>query len=192
MSKTLKQKSRFAIPPFPIALLHHHNERLVLPFSALPLYFYILSYRGPSIHTRLEFAIAIEMPSFSLCINYSSFTVLPLEIARTTRPNQKTSKVNGSEKVGTRRWVIISSHDFIKRRDSRPWPTASPMVRVRSMYSLGYLVLYLMTLLAFSLSHCTTQVPFHWSWLVFILFHSLLWLCSFFPWSYDKLVTTSI
>lgn len=129
----------------------------------------------------------------SLCVSIAPlFAVLPLEIPRTTRPNQKTSKINGSEKVGTRRCVIISSHDFIKRRDTRPWQTASPMVRVRSMYSLGYLVWYLMTLLAFSLFHCTTQVPFHWSWLILFLFHSLLWLCSFFPWSYDKLVTTSI
>lgn len=89
------------------------------PFQHCPciiMYYYIEDHRY--IHVWSSQSPLKCLPS--LCVSITPlFAVLPLEIARTTRPNQKTSKVNGSEKVGTRRWVIISSHDFIKRRDSR-------------------------------------------------------------------------
>lgn len=107
--------------------------------SCICIYYYIQDLRYIHICSSQSLLKWLNSPCVSIT---PLFAVLPLEITRTTRANQKTSKVNGSEKAGTRRWVIISSHDFMKRRDSRPWRTASPMVRVRSMYSLGYLVLY--------------------------------------------------
>lgn len=110
----------------------------VLPFSALPLFIIEAFDTYPAGIS----ATVIEIAQSLFCITiYSSFAVLPLNIPRTTRPNQKNSKSMGRKNRNSP-MDLISKPWFHEREVISGLDQPRPIALVGNMHSLGYLVLY--------------------------------------------------